>query len=737
MAANAQELLEKTRSYLPEEKVALVEEALAFAREKHAGQSRRSGGPYIQHPIQVTQFLADLHLDVTTLAAALLHDVVEDCGVTVKELQDRFGPEVARLVDGLTKLTLLDPISEEGREPLTHWTGGTQAESLRKMLVAMAEDIRVVLIKLADRLHNMQTLGPMPPVRRVAIAQETLDIYAPLAHRLGMGSFEWQLEDLAFRYLQPNQYRSISRRLASARREREEYIHQVTQVLKRELTHSGLTAEVTGRPKHIYSIYRKAQSYTTHGKQFDDIYDLFAVRVMVPSIQDCYAALGVAHALWHPLPGLFDDYIANPKENMYQSLHTTVRCIGGVPIEVQVRTHEMHQIAEYGVAAHWRYKEGRSPKDMRFEEKMTWLRQLLDWQRELAGAEEFLESVKTDIFKDQVFVYTPKGDIKELPTGSTPIDFAYHIHTDLGHRCIGAKVNSRLVSLDYQLCNGDTVEILASKVARGPSLDWLHAHLGYTKTATARQRIRAWFRRQERTANVQRGRDLLKKELRRQTHKVDELELAQSFKQETVEDLYAAIGSGLISITQVASRLSAQQDSTFAEEIPQEAPITAPTTGIQVLGVGDLLTRLASCCLPVSGDEIIGYVTRSRGVTVHQTDCPNIRKATEQERLIPVSWGQTNDLYPVRLAIEAWDRVGLLRDITTAVSSEGISISSTHTDVRDDGVVKSHLTVLVPSMVQLSRLFTRLEGVRGITTVMRVSTGQTPSGKTRVSAKRA
>ena len=737
MVSGTQELLEKVRSYLPEEKVGLVLDALEFARTKHAGQSRRSGGPYIQHPVQVAHYLADLNVDATTLAAALLHDVVEDCGVSVAELREAFGPDVARLVDALTKLTRLDMIAGEAGSQPARRSDSAQAESLRKMLVAMAEDIRVVLIKLADRLHNMQTLGPMPPVRRVAIAQETLDIYAPLAHRLGMGDFEWQLEDLAFRYLQPNQYRSISRLLASKRLEREEYILQVTQVLKRELAREGLQAEVTGRPKHIYSIYRKAQSYASQAKRFGDIYDLFAVRVLVSTVQDCYAALGVVHALWRPVPGQFDDYIANPKENMYQSLHTSVRCIGGVPMEVQVRTHQMHQVSEYGVAAHWRYKEGHAPKDMRFEEKMTWLRQLLEWQRELTGAEEFLESVKTDIFKDQVFVYTPKSDIKELPSGSTPIDFAYHIHTDLGHGCVGAKVNGKLVSLDYQLRNGDTVEIMTSRVARGPSLDWLNAHLGYTKTATARQRIRAWFRRQERTANIHRGRDLIKKELRRSSGAMDELELATSFKQETVEDFFAALGSGLISINQVASRLSTQQDTTQAHEIPQEALPPAPSTGIQVLGVGDLLTRLALCCQPVPGDDIVGYVTRASGVTVHRQDCPNIRKEAEQERMIQVSWGRTKDLYPVRLSIEAWDRVGLLRDMTAAVSSEGVSISSTQTNVQDDGVVKATLTILVSSMAQLSRLFTRLESVRGVTGVMRVTASRPAAARQGSASKEA
>ena len=722
-------LLEQTRSYLPEEKVELVADALAFATELHAGQSRRSGGPYIEHPISAARYLADLHLDATTIAAALLHDVIEDCGVSAEELHKRFGPEVARLVDGVTKLARLDMLQSDNEDVAARRNSGTQAESLRKMLLAMAEDIRVVLIKLADRLHNMRTLSAMPPSHRVAISQETLDIYAPLANRLGMGEFKWQLEDLAFRYLQPNQYRAIYRLLAGKRQEREAYVHQVTQVLNRELARAGLQTEVSGRPKHIYSIYQKTQSYTAQGKKFGDIYDLFAVRVLVSTITDCYGALGVVHALWHPVPGQFDDYIANPKENMYQSLHTTVRCIGGVPIEVQVRTTQMHQVAEYGVASHWSYKEGSAAKDGHFDEKMAWLRQLLEWQRDVSGAEEFLESVKTDIFNDQVFVYTPKGEIKELPSGATPIDFAYLIHTDLGHRCIGTKVNGRLVSLGYQLRNGDTVEVLASKVARGPSLDWLNPHLGYTKTANARQKIRAWFRRQERATNIQRGRDLLKKEIRRLNAVITEAKLARTLKQESIEDLHAALGNGTISIAQVAARLSAQQDTEPDLTTEPETPLTLPSTGIQVLGVGDLLTRLALCCQPMPGDQIVGYVTRLRGVTVHRQDCPNLRHEAESERFIPVSWGQTQNLYPVRLRITAWDRVGLLRDITASVSAEGISISSVQTNVHDDGMVSSNLTILVSNMAQLSRVFARLEGVRGIASVERISGGRPPSAR--------
>ena len=717
-----QGLLEQARAYLPEERVRLVEEALAFATARHAGQSRRSGEPYIHHPISAAKYLVDLHLDAATLAATLLHDVVEDCGVSLDELQRRFGAEVARLVDGVTKLTRLDLLAaEETDQRLPLRTDGSQAESLRKMLVAMAEDIRVVLIKLADRLHNVQTLQHLPPAKRITVAQETLDIYAPLAHRLGMGEVKWQLEDLAFRHLQPQQYRSISRLLASRREEREAYVHQVSNALRSELAGAGISAEVTGRPKHIFSIYNKARNYAAQGKSLSDIYDLFALRVIVTSVQDCYAALGIVHSIWRPVPGQFDDYVANPKENLYQSLHTTVRAIGGVPLEIQVRTHEMHSVAEYGVASHWSYKEGTGSRNMRFDEKMTWMRQLLEWKRDLSGAEEFLESVKTDIFRDQVFVYTPKGDIKELPAASTPIDFAYRIHTDLGHRCSGAKVNGKLVSLAYELRNGDTVEILATKTARGPSLDWLNSHLGYVKTANARQRIRAWFRRQERATNVRRGRELLKKEVRRLKVSVDEEELAALLRMGSVEDLYAALGSGLVNMSQVVARLSVQEGP---PEQPKETPQqSAPVGGVRVLGVGDLVTRLGLCCQPVPGEAITGYVTRLRGVTVHRADCPNIRGG-DQARSIPVSWGLTRDLYPVRLGVQAWDRVGLLRDITTAVSAESVSILTTRTRVQHDGSVETALTVEVASTAQLSRLFARLEGVRSVTNVERVLSRQ-------------
>ena len=711
-----QELLDKVASYLPADKVELVKSALDFATSAHKGQKRRSGGPYIDHPVSAATYLADLSLDAPTIAAALLHDVIEDCGVSLDELRDAFGDEVARLVDGVTKLAKLDTLASDEVEPLRA-ADDEGAESVRKMLVAMAEDIRVVLIKLADRLHNMQTLGALPPARRVAISQETLDIYAPLAHRLGMGEIKWQLEDHAFRYLQPNQYRTISKLLASKRKEREAYVEQVTDVLSGELKRAGFEAEVTGRPKHIYGIHTKAQAYEAQGKQLKDIYDLFAVRVLVRTVQDCYGVLGVVHPLWRPVPGQFDDYIASPKENMYQSLHTSVRSIGGLPVEVQVRTYDMHQVAEYGVASHWGYKEGASPKSQRSEERMTWLRQLLDWQREVSGTEEFLETVQTDVFRDQVFVYTPKNEIKELPAGSTPIDFAYRIHTDLGHRCIGAKVNGKLVSLDTQLQNGDTVEVLTSHVPRGPSLDWLNKHLGYIKTANARHAVRAWFRREERGANIERGRDLLERELRRLSSRADARAIAEMFHFESADDLYAAVGGGLVSMAQVAAHISGTQP-----EVPQAVPAPAaadgPTTGVTVLGVGDLLTRMAECCHPLPGDPITGYLTRTRGVTVHRADCKNLPSVSDRDRTVAVSWSAAKTLFPVRLQVEAFDRVGLLHDITGATSVEPINIQGSRTVVSDGGVTV-HFTAQVSSLEQLSGLFSRLEGVRGVRSVTR------------------
>ena len=734
MAYNAgvDALLEKARGYLPDDRSELVERALEFANAAHEGQTRRSGEPYVHHPVEVASYLADLNLDAATLAAALLHDVVEDCGVSVDDLRERFGDDVARLADGVTKLTRLDTLTG-GAQPLVA-KSNSEAESLRKMLVAMANDIRVVLIKLADRLHNMRTLAALPPARRAAIAQETLDIYAPLAHRLGMGEVKWQLEDLAFRYIQPDQYRRISKLLSTKRKAREAYVLRVTERLREELDKAGFAADVTGRPKHIYSIFRKAQSYAAQGKQVGDIFDLFAVRVLVPTVPDCYGALGLVHSLWRPVPGQFDDYIASPKENMYQSLHTTVRSLDGHPVEVQVRTRDMHRVSEYGVASHWSYKEGGASKGSAFEERMTWLRQLLEWQRDVSPTDEFLENVTGDLFRDQVFVYTPKNEVRELPAGATPIDFAYRIHTELGHRCIGAKINGRLAALNTPLQSGDTVEVLTSKIARGPSLDWLNPHLDYVKTSSARQAIRAWFRHQERDANVERGRAVLKKELKRLSAQVDEGEVAKWFRYDAVDDLYAAIGSGLVTIAQVAGRLSAKHAEESAAALPVEVDVPMPVhSGVSVLGVGDLLTRMAECCTPLPGDAIQGYITRTRGVTVHKSDCANIHNGAEPARIVSVDWGQTRSVFPVRIRLECWDRVGLLHDITGATSSERVNIAGSTTEPSEGGVVVIHITVQVASIEQLSRLFTRIEGVRGVRNVSR----ELPKPRAKTPAKAA
>jgi GTP pyrophosphokinase len=586
------------------------------------------------------------------------------------------------------------------------------------MLVAMAEDLRVVFIKLADRLHNMRTLNALSPDVQHSIAEETLEIYAPLAHRLGIWELKWQLEDLSFRYLEPNRYRQIAKLVAARRARRENFIAQVIQILQGEFEQANLRAEISGRPKHIYSIYQKMEKYSAQDKHFDAIHDLLALRVLASTVPDCYHALGIIHSLWHPLLGEFDDFIANPKPNGYQSLHTTVMCLGTIPLEVQIRSRDMHHIAEYGLAAHWRYKEGEK-KDIHFEERIAWLRQLIDWHRELSGAEEFLESVKTDIFIDQVFVYTPKGEIKDLPKGSTPLDFAYQVHSELGHRCIGAKVNGKLVPLTYQLSNGDVVEIVASKAAKAPSRDWLNPHLDYIKTSHAREKIRQWFKRQERAENIERGRELVEREMRHLGIKPSEREeLAKLFKYDNFDDFLAAIGYGGISTHQIAVKLSAQQGQPQAKAAATQPK--PPESAIRVLGMGDLVTHLARCCHPVPGDKIIGYTTRSRGVTIHRRDCYNVIHEDEKERLIAVGWEQTDSLYPVNIKVEAWDRVGLIRDITTLIAEEKVNIAAVSSTHHDDHTVAEFFTLQTKDLAQLSRLMAKIDGVRGVTRVSRV-----------------
>ncbi|MFC1935134.1 RelA/SpoT family protein, partial [Chloroflexota bacterium] len=629
-------LLDKIRGYLPPEKLAMVEDAYRFAAVAHHGQKRQSGKPYLEHPLQTALILAELQLDTSSLAAALLHDIPENCGLKITDIEAKFGPEIARLVDGTTKL---------GKVPLTApeaVLGKAQAENLRKMLVAMAEDLRVVFIKLADRLHNMRTLAALSPEKQLSIARETLEIYAPLAHRLGIWELKWQLEDLAFRYLDPEKYRRIVRLVATRRSQRESFINQIISTLKKEFDQIGLRAELSGRPKHIYSIHQKMERYAAQGRPFDAIHDLLALRVLVSTVPECYNTVGIIHSLWHPLPEAFDDYIANPKPNGYQALHTTVMGPGLTPLEVQIRTQDMHYIAENGVAAHWRYKEGEK-KDLHFEEKLSWLRRLVEWHRELSGAEEFLESVKTDIFMDQVFVYTPKGEIKDLPRGSTPLDFAYRVHTELGHCCVGAKIHGKLVPFNHELKNGDIVELISSKGRKGPSRDWLNPHLGYIKTSHAKEKVRQWFKKQERTDNIEHGRELLEKELKHLGVSIERQKLAELFNYSSADDFLAAFGYGGVTSQQIAVKLAAQQEKpkeTAAETVtPKQAP-----SSVQVLGVRNLVTHLAQCCHPVPGDRIIGYITRYRGVTIHRQDCYNVTRETEKERLVPVEWGDSGSL---------------------------------------------------------------------------------------------
>ncbi len=703
--------MELARGYLPEDKVALVKGAYEFAAKAHRGQLRKTGGPYLEHPLNAAMILAELHLDAETLAAALLHDVPEDCGIPLEEIGANFGLPVVKLVDGVTKLNKLANRARAGETK-----SKVQAENLRKMLVATAEDLRVVLIKLADRLHNMRTLGALPAEKRRAIAQETLEIYAPLAHRLGMREVKWQLEDLSFRYLRPRDYHQIARLLAGKRAEREGFVGEASRILSQELDNAGIEAKVYGRPKHIYSIYQKISKYDAKGKKFGDIHDLFALRLLVDSVSDCYKALGVIHTLWRPIPEEFDDFIANPKDNGYKALHTTVMCQGTTPLEIQIRSHDMHRINEYGVAAHWLYKEGKAGEGLKDE--LAWLQQLGDWREEL-DSEEFMESVKTDVLVDRVFVYTPKGEIKELPRGATPLDFAFRIHTDLGFRCIGAKVNGRLEPLNYALKNGDVVEIMASKADKGPSLDWLNPELGYIKTSHARTKIRQWFAKQERSQSIETGKQIWDKEVKKLGADLPGVDkVARLLNYDSADDLFAALGSGSINASQIMPRLSGALEPT--EEGPEVVPPRKISpVSINVLGVGDLLTRLANCCHPLPGDRIIGYITQGRGITVHRKDCPNIVHEEEKERLVKVEWGAVAQVYPVTIQVDAWDRVGLVRDISAIIAEEGVNLTEVSMDNHRGDSVILYFTLEVKNAAQLSKIMSRIHSVWNVVSVIR------------------
>ncbi|HEY7925943.1 MAG TPA: bifunctional (p)ppGpp synthetase/guanosine-3',5'-bis(diphosphate) 3'-pyrophosphohydrolase [Candidatus Dormibacteraeota bacterium] len=706
------ELLSRT-AYLRDEEREVLCRAYALAEHAHEGQSRLSGEPYVTHPLAVAAILADLGLDADTLVAALLHDTVEDTDVTREQLRDEFGAHVAKLVDGVTKLGKIH----------VHTREQAQAENIRKMLVAMAEDIRVVLIKLGDRLHNMRTVGAHNEERRQRISRETLDIYAPLAHRLGIWQVKGELEDLAFAQLDPDNYHAVAAKVSKAAAERGTFVRDVTEILEREFERLGISAEISGRPKHIYSIHDKMER--TH-KDFDEIYDLIALRILVDSIKDCYGALGTVHSLWKPIPGRFKDYVAMPKGNGYQSLHTTVVSHTGEPMEVQIRTQEMHITAEYGIAAHWHYKEGA--QQTRFDERYGWLRLLMDWQKEVLDAEAFVDTVKVDIFQDEVFVFTPKGDVRSLPMGSTPVDFAYRVHTDVGHHCIGAKVNSRMVPLDYRLQHGDIVEVLTTKGAHAPSRDWLN----FVKTSSAREKIRSWFKKERREENVQKGREQLDKEFRRLrqqslTSLKEErlLELAEDFKYATTDDFLAALGYGDVSARGAVLRYSDRESPDQASEtmvlgIPLISASPVANGHVRVHGMTDMLTTLAQCCKPLAGDSIRGYITRGKGVTVHRADCVNVRNAADPDRIVEVEWERGNSqVYPVNIKIEAWDRTGLLRDIAAVIAESKINLSGADVQVYDDRTAVISTIVEIANLTQLSRLLERLEGVRDVHTVAR------------------
>ncbi|AFV11467.1 GTP pyrophosphokinase RelA [Thermacetogenium phaeum DSM 12270] len=715
-------LLAKIEQYYPNFDRELVERAYLFAKEAHRGQFRNSGEAFIEHPLQVACILADLQLDITSIVAGLLHDVVEDTNTSLQDIETDFGPEVRFLVAGVTKLGKIEYKSKEDRH----------AENLRKMFLAMARDIRVILIKLADRLHNLRTLGAHEVPKQREIARETLEIFAPVAHRLGIYKIKWEMEDLAFRYLEPDKYYELADRIAKKRKEREDYINLVITKLREKLTEAGIKAEISGRPKNFYSIYRKM---VDQGKDLSEIYDLVAVRVIVETVKECYATLGIVHTMWKPIPGRFKDYIAMPKQNMYQSLHTTLVGPLGEPFELQIRTFEMHRTAEYGIAAHWRYKEGGRLNDPEFEKKLSWLRQILEWQHELRDAREFMESLKIDLFSDVVFVFTPKGDVVELPSGSVPIDFAYRIHTEVGHRCIGAKVNGRIVPLDYRLKNGDIVEILTSKQSGGPSRDWL----SIVKTSQAKNRIRQWYKKEKKEDNILRGRELLEKELRRQGYDSSsfyKLEgkdaICQRLGFQTENDLYAGIGDGTISPLSVIAKVrdelrkkeeppelpAAEKEPGFLVKVPEKrAPVS---TGVRVRGVKNLAVHLSHCCNPLPGDQIIGYITRGRGVSVHRVDCPNIAYhfQGERERMIDVSWEEdVPTTYQVEIEVKALDRPHLTTDIMNTIADTRTVINAVNARAKKN---KMALVNLKLEIRDIEHLYTVMQKVSRVSDVLEV-----------------
>jgi guanosine-3',5'-bis(diphosphate) 3'-pyrophosphohydrolase len=714
-------LIEKVSSYGPEGTEELIADAYNAAHAAHRGQTRKSGEPFVYHPLATADVLAELRLDPTTIAAALLHDVLEDTGVTKEELSERFGDDVAEIVDGVTKLKRLPSGNLEE----------AQAESLRKMIVAMSRDVRVIIIKLADRLHNMRTLAYLKRETQLTKATETLEIYAPLAHRLGIYSIKWELEDLSFATLHPRRYEEIKSLVAARRGDREAFINGTAAELLRHLRKSGIEAEVHGRVKHFYSIYNKM---VRRNKEFNEIYDLAGLRVVVDGVRDCYGTLGVIHSIWKPIPGRFKDYIAMPKFNMYQSLHTTVMSNEGKLLEIQIRTAEMDTTAEYGIAAHWMYKHGLTDRQV---DRLTWLKSMMEWQQETTDATDFMESLKGELVAEEVFVFTPKGDVVSLPSGATPIDFAYHVHTEVGHRTIGARVNDRIVPLDSELVSGDRVEVITGKNS-GPSRDWL----AVVQSGRARNKIRQFFNKADREDNLSLGRekilDLLKK---RRIGKVPSgilEDVARATNYTSPDDMFAAVGTGVLSAENVAGRIVEQvqpNEEKPREQSPALAPLPLPEsgtdeqTGVRVVGSSGILTRLARCCTPMPGDEIVGYVSLGRGVVVHSASCVNARalQSRDPERFVEVEWAKGSDkLFTVELLVEALDRMHLLKDITATISDAGVNIVSARVDTIEDRTALSRFAFKSASVQHVEEVIRKIRSIPDVYDVYRVSRDGTP-----------
>ncbi len=719
---------------LPEVKpneVDLVADAYRLAERAHSGQKRKSGEPYFTHCAAVASILAEMQMDAETIAAGLLHDVVEDSELTIDELRGDFGKPIAKLVDGVTKLKNLpiknvSPVGDSRRSSAVN----REMEYIRKIMLTMGDDVRVVLVKLADRLHNMRTLGYMPSHKQRSVAQETMDIFAPLANRLGIWQMKWELEDLSFRYLNPDAYRSIAKALDERRDEREEYVARIKERLTTELRKARITqATISARPKHIYSIFSKMSKKDL---PLEQIYDIRGMRVLVDSLAECYLALGIVHNLWRPIPGEFDDYIANPKDNFYRSLHTAVHDDEGKTVEVQIRTWEMHEDAEYGIAAHWRYKEGGNGRDQAFEQRLAYLRRLMEFGPEVNDASQFVDTVKSEVFQDRVYSVTPNGDIIDLPVGATPIDFAYHIHTDIGNRCRGAKVNGRLAPLNYKLQMGDQVEILTAKRG-GPSMDWLNPDLDYAVTSRARTKIRHWLRKQNREKHIAMGREVLERELKRLgvLDKTTFESVSRLLNFDRLDDFLAAIGAGDVTGSAITNRVLEEERRKSAESLTDEdllKPRARPpganvAKGVSIMGAGGLLVNLGRCCAPMADDQIIGYITRGRGVTVHRRDCPNILAMRETERLIEVAWGtqEEEQRYLVPVEVIAYDREGLLREISTIIADQRVNIASIEVATRQH-IATLNLQLEISNNQQLTRILSKIDLVPNVIEARRRNT---------------